>query len=102
MKRLFALLLALCCLCTAALAEGTVWALYAQATDGSDYLLGTAIPCGEGMLLSVDGIVLDGMALHAENRGTTARITHAAGLDSGALILYADGVTGALPWITRE
>ena len=102
MKRLFALLLALCCLCTAALAEGDVWALYAQATDGSDYLLGTAIPCGEGMLLSVDGIVLDGMALHAENRGTTARITHAAGLDSGALILYADGVTGALPAASAE
>ena len=102
MKRLFALLLALCCLCTAALAEGNVWALYAQATDGSDYLLGTAIPCGEGMLLSVDGIVLDGMALHAENRGTTARITHAAGLDSGALILYADGVTGALPAASAE
>ena len=102
MKRLFALLLALCCLGTAALAEGDVWSLYAQATDGSDYLLGSAIPCGEGMLLSVDGIVLDGMVLHAENRGATAHITHAAGLDSGALILYADGVSGTLPSASVE
>ena len=89
MKRLFALLLALCCLGTAALAEGDVWSLYAQATDGSDYLLGSAIPCGEGMLLSVDGIVLDGMVLHAENRGATARITHAAGASPSSWRAYS-------------
>ena len=50
MKKIIALLLTLCCLCMApALAENDVWGLYARIANG-EYLLGSAVACGDGML----------------------------------------------------
>lgn len=96
MKKVLAMLLLCCMLLASAIAEDDVWGIYTD-LDGNEYLLGTAMPCGEGMLLSVDGIVMDGMVLYAENGGRVVQISHAAGLDNGALILYGEGVMGELP-----
>lgn len=100
-KRLIALLMVLCSLCMAsALAENDVWGLYVIMSEG-EYLLGTAIPCGEGMLLSVDGIVADGMPLHAGRYDEKLQISHAAGFENGVLVLYADGISGEIPAVSE-
>ena len=102
MKKLIALVTVLCCLCLAvALAESDVWGLYVILPEG-EYLLGTAVSCGDGQLLSVDGIVVDGMVLHAGRYDERVQISHAAGFENGVLVLYADGISGEIPAASGE
>jgi len=94
-KILIALTALLLCLFSVPALADDAWAVYAG-TDAGGYLLGTAVPCGDGMLLSVEGAAVDGMPLYAVRREQTVQISYAVGFDSGALVLFADGVTGEL------
>ena len=96
MKKLLGILFAVMLLTSAALAEGGVWSLYAR-TDAEPYLLGSAVPVSDGVLLSVDGLVLDGMYVFASHMGQEVPVTHAVGLGDGMIAVFADGVTGQLP-----
>lgn len=96
MKKLLGILFAVMLLTGAALAEGDVWALYAF-TDNEPYLLGSAVATSDGVLLSADGVIMDGMYVYAARMGREVSVTHAIGLESGMLAVYADGVNGTLP-----
>ena len=96
MKKLLGILFVVMLLAGTALAEGDVWALYAF-TDNEPYLLGSAVATSDGVLLSADGVIMDGMYVYAARMGQEVSVTHAIGLESGMLAVYADGVNGTLP-----